>query len=833
MASAVESTHPMSATLRRSRSDSRAETAYRERFTEFDTVPDERSPRPSAAGPPIAHGTPRPVARNRAATVRGQPTVVDPGPDPLAPFRGEPRVRPPSPGRAASPDFDPQRTREIVPADRQGALRVRAPSPPPQRALAHVVRSPLPPPRPSARPSAPPAARRRPPTLPTVEVSLTPPPAVVTPPPPATVVPPPVAPPPSPPPAPAPAEVASARPPSPPIAEPPRPGPGPDLGRPRVVVVDGNEGNAAWLHRQLGDGFELLWVSSAADAAQLLRREPVPVMIIGESVPDVPIERLIEGVAGRTRTVVITVSRSGALAPAGVYYQIDRSLDGEAIRQVVAGAFAQHRKPAAMPELTDAVRIARLAGAARLVAMQRSAMDLARAIAVEAPALVDANRASCLFFDAEAGLLWSAHDPDEQGGIESPIAGLAGFAARTGALAVVDRAGEDSRYRPEVDNPSGKPEDRVAAVPIVDPNGEAHAVIMIVRDGRAAPFDGADRDLMVAFAARVAPVLDAFALEAKAESLTPPEPTPFRPEAVAAYKARKDEGAALRLAPRWAAIVYWVLIALVVIGISYLCFARVNDYAEGPAVVIAEGQQAVTVRAPGTVSEVKVAVGDKVVAGQELVLLYGGTEAADLAATELQFERALVERMQRPDDTGAANGLAQLVAQRDRARHGLAEKTIRAPVSGTIATVRLRAGQPVQAGQEALTIVSGDGGVTLLCFLPASYAPLMKQGLTIRLELDGHPRAYQRTKVASFTTNASGPGAVSQYLGDQLGDTVPVPGAVVLVRGHMEETEFVADKKKLKYRHGMTGKVAVRVRSQRMILSLIPGLKEVFGYDYD
>jgi hypothetical protein len=131
MASAVESTHPMSATLRRSRSDSRAETAYRERFPEFDTVPDERSPRPSAAGPPIAHGTPRPVARNRAATVRGQPTVVDPGPDPLAPFRGEPRVRPPSPGRAASPDFDPQRTREIVLADRQGALRVRAPSPPP------------------------------------------------------------------------------------------------------------------------------------------------------------------------------------------------------------------------------------------------------------------------------------------------------------------------------------------------------------------------------------------------------------------------------------------------------------------------------------------------------------------------------------------------------------------------------------------------------------------------------------------------------------------------------------------------------------------------------
>jgi multidrug efflux pump subunit AcrA (membrane-fusion protein) len=863
MGSAVESAHLMSATLRRSRSDSRAETAYRERFPEFDTVPDDRvSPRaaPPAGRPsdggrdraptraagtvmprPAAQGTPRPVTRHRAPTVRGQTTAAPDPDDVMQPYRGEPRIRQTAPGRAepraSSPGFDPQRTREIVPADRVSALRVRAPSP--DRVDAHIVRSPLPPPRPALPPrTAPPpqrAAPPRPPTPATVEVSMDqpplpptvaatpamPPPAPVAPPQPLPAQPPPPQPPPMmPPPAPRHEEAA---PPAMPVA----------MGRPRVLVVDGDQGSAAWLHRQLGELFDIQWVPSAADATQILRHEPVPVMIVGEQVPDMPVDHLVELVTTRTRTTVITVSRTGAPAPSGVYYQLDRALDGEAIRQVVAGAFAVHRKPAGSAELTDAARIARLAGAARLVAMQRSAMDLARAVAAEAPALVDANRATCLFFDAEAGLLWSAHDPDEQAGIESPIAGLAGFAARTGAIAIVDRASDDPRYKAEVDNPTGKGDDRVAAVPIVDPSGEAHAVMMIVRDGRAAPFDGADRDLMIAFAARVAPVLDAFALEAKAESLSPPEPTPFRPEAVAAYKARKDEGAALQLAPRWAAIVFWVLIALVVIGVSYLCLARVNDYAEGPAVIIAEGQQPVTVRAPGTVSEVKVAVGDKVVAGQELVILYDGTEAADLSATELQFERALVERMQRPDDNGAATGLAQLVAQRDRARHGLAEKTIRAPVAGTIATVRLRPGQPVTAGQEALTIVSGDGGVTLLCFLPASYAPLMKNGLTIRLELDGHPRAYQRTKVSSFTTNASGPGAVSQFLGDQLGDTVQMPGAVVLVRGHMDETEFVADRKRLAYRHGMTGKVAVRVRSQRMILSFIPGLKEVFGYDYD
>jgi multidrug efflux pump subunit AcrA (membrane-fusion protein) len=839
MRSAVESAHLMSATLRRSRSDSRAETAYRERFTEFDTVPDDRSsPRagPAAGHPaddgrgraptraagtvmprPAAQGTPRPLTRHRAPTVRGQATAAAaPVDEVMQPYRGEPRMRPAAPGRAGSPDFDPQRTREIVPADRVSALRVRAPSP--DRVGAHIVRAPLPPPR---APS-PPRSSPRPATPATVEVSMDQPPAqppapvpVAAPPPPPVRAPPPPSPPPP--------RYEEAAPPPMPVA----------TGRPRVVVVDGDQGNAAWLHRQLGEAFDIQWIPTAADAAQILRAEPVPVMIIGEQVPDMPVERLVELVTTRTRTTVITVSRTGAQAPAGVYYQLDRALDGEAIRQVVAGAFALHRKPAGSGELTDAARIARLAGAARLVAMQRSAMDLARAVAAEAPALVDANRATCLFFDAEAGLLWSAHDPEEQAGIESPIAGLAGFAARTGAIAIVERASEDPRYKAEVDNPRGKGDDRIAAVPIVDPGGEAHAVMMIVRDGRAAPFDGADRDLMIAFAARVSPVLDAFALEAKAESLAPPEPTPFRPEAVAAYKARKDEGAALQLAPRWAAIVFWVLISLVVIGISYLCLARVNDYAEGPAVIIAEGQQPVTVRAPGTVSDVRVAVGDKVVAGQELVILYDGTEAADLAATELQFERALVERMQRPEDNGAATGLAQLVAQRERARHGLAEKTIRAPVAGTVATVRLRPGQPVQAGQEALTIVSGDGGVTLLCFLPASYAPLMKNGLTIRLELDGHPRAYQRTKVSSFTTNASGPGAVSQFLGDQLGDTVQMPGAVVLVRGHMDETEFVADRKRLAYRHGMTGKVAVRVRSQRMILSFIPGLKEVFGYDYD
>jgi len=604
--------------------------------------------------------------------------------------------------------------------------------------------------------------------------------------------------------------------------------------RPRVLVADVDRSHAAWLSRHVAGLAEVAWVASAADAARLLRHGPVPVLIVGEQLADVPRERLIEAVATRTRTTVITVSRSPSPAapPQGVYYQLDRSLDGEAVRQVVTRALAQRARPGPGAELTDPVRLGRLAAAARGIALQRSASDVARAIAAETPDLVDANRATCLFFDADAGLLWSGHDPD-QPGVESPIAGVVGFAARTGAAVFVERAAADPRYRKEIDDPGGSGDERLAAVPIVDPNGEAHAVVLVARDGRAPAFDAADRDLLLAFAARIAPVLDAFALEAKAESLQPAEETPFRPEAVAAYKARKDEGGALRLAPRWAAIVYWVLIALVTIGVAYLCVARINDYAEGPAVVLAEGQEPVVVRAAGTVSEIRVAAGDRVVAGQELVRLYDAAEAADLASIEQQFEQALVERLQRPEDPSAATALASLAAQRDRARHGVAERTLRAPAAGVVGNVRLRAGQPVTAGQEALTIVSGQRGASVIAFLPASYAPLMKPGLTVRLELDGHPRAYQKTTVESFATHASGPAAISQFLGDQLGDAVKLPGAVVMIRGRMASDEFVVDGKHLGYRHGMTGRVAVRVRSQRMILSVIPGLKEVFGYDYD
>jgi hypothetical protein len=611
------------------------------------------------------------------------------------------------------------------------------------------------------------------------------------------------------------------------------PAPVPATGMPRVMVVDAARETATWIAGAITGLAELSWVSTAADAVLSLRRDPVRVLIVGDDIPDMPRERLITAVSTHTRAMVIAVAPAGGPPPAGVFYQIDRGLAADAVRQVVGRALASRDKPAvAAVEISDPLRIQRLAAAARCIALQRSAPDLARAIAAEVPELVGANRATCLFFDGESAQLWSAQDPDRPG-IESPMVGIAGFAARTGAIAIVDRAGEDPRYRKDVDDPVGRGDERLAAVPIIDPGGEVHAVVVVARDGRAPVFDPSDRDLLVAFAARVAPVLDAFALEAKAESLIPPDPSPFRPEAVAAYKARKDEGAALRLAPRWAAIVYWVLIALVAIGVSYLCLARINDYAEGPAVMLVEGQQAVTVRAPGTVSEVVVAIGQRVVAHQELVRLYDASEAASVAALEQQFEQALVERLQRPQDTTTAGTLAALLAQRDRARHDLAERTIRAPSGGVVGSVRLRPGQPVTAGQEALTLVSGEPGASMIAFLPASYGPLMKPGLTIRLELDGHPRIYQHTKVESFTTHASGPTAISQYLGDQLGDAIRVPGAVVLVRARMEKDSFIADEKQLAYRHGMTGKVNVRIRSQRMILSVIPGLKEVFGYDYD
>jgi hypothetical protein len=59
----------------------------------------------------------------------------------------------------------------------------------------------------------------------------------------------------------------------------------------------------------------------------------------------------------------------------------------------------------------------------------------------------------------------------------------------------------------------------------------------------------------------------------------------FREEAIRRYLDRGGRGEIARLTPGWVGATFWLVVAASLIGIAFLAFATVDEYAAGPAVV--------------------------------------------------------------------------------------------------------------------------------------------------------------------------------------------------------------------------------------------------------
>jgi hypothetical protein len=137
-----------------------------------------------------------------------------------------------------------------------------------------------------------------------------------------------------------------------------------------------------------------------------------------------------------------------------------------------------------------------------------AASDAALAEIVEAAAraLTGAERATFVLVDAGRRWMWSEARPGRPA-FEGPLVGVAGFVARTGIPLFAEHAGDDRRYRSVVDDPSGSPEDRLAAVPVLDDDGVVLAALVVVRSSDEPRFATAERKALASLAARLVPVL--------------------------------------------------------------------------------------------------------------------------------------------------------------------------------------------------------------------------------------------------------------------------------------------------------------------------------------
>jgi membrane fusion protein (multidrug efflux system) len=309
-----------------------------------------------------------------------------------------------------------------------------------------------------------------------------------------------------------------------------------------------------------------------------------------------------------------------------------------------------------------------------------------------------------------------------------------------------------------------------------------------------------------------------------AEDLTTPTPL-FREEALEHHAGRGDEGQLLRLSLGWTRWAFRALALVVTAAIVYAAVGTIHEYATGPAVVRVEDRADLTATFAGTVASVAVRPGQHVAAGEPLVQFVADEESAELARVDKEFELELIRVMRDPADLAARQSLTTLRAQKDHAAARLDQRIVHAQRAGVVSDLRIRPGQHLAAGDLILSIVGDDAPVSLVAVLPGRYRPALHPGMSLRFELDGYRYQYQELVIESVADDVVGPAEVRRYLGPDAADTVALTGPLVLVRARLPARSFSVDGKTYAFFDGLPGRADVRVRTEPILLTLVPALK--------
>jgi multidrug efflux pump subunit AcrA (membrane-fusion protein) len=544
----------------------------------------------------------------------------------------------------------------------------------------------------------------------------------------------------------------------------------------------------------------------AGDLLAALGEAPPPIVVVGE--PTAAVDPRLSHVIRRElpidqlRALLLSLAERRAL-----FAQAAPAPQSEADARRLQQAFALSR---------------RLAAAHDLGATERLAAD---AVAE----LVGADRAACLFHDGGDGSLWSEERMRSADGDERrAVGGLVGFVARTGLPAAAERFGDDPRALLAIDDPDGDPAAHLWAHPVIGARGQVHAVLVATRGSRRPPPGESERALLGAFAGMIAPFLDQLSAQIETQALleTPGEEPLFRQEALDA-QALPRWGDVIRVTPSWVSWAYWVLLVLIAGSLVYVSIGTVSTYSAGPAIVRSTTRQDVTARTPGNVTAVHVGPGDPVAAGEVVARLDDSDARGAVDRLEREFETQLRNRMLDPADGAADAALRSLRLELDRSRLALEERLVRAPVAGVVADVRIRGGQRVDPGDLLLSIADGSGGLEVVALLPGSDRPQLETGMPLRLELLGYRYTYQTLAIDSVSVDVLAPAEARRVLGPQLADGLPLASSVVLVRARMPTTEFQVDDRTYRYHDGMQGRAEVRVRQERILYTLVPGLRRL------
>lgn len=297
----------------------------------------------------------------------------------------------------------------------------------------------------------------------------------------------------------------------------------------------------------------------------------------------------------------------------------------------------------------------------------------------------------------------------------------------------------------------------------------------------------------------------------------------FRKEALDAHLAIRGEGEPLRLTPRWAAWTFGVLLAAFVFAAIYSVVGTIDEYASGIGIVRVQGRRELTAHLAGTVAEVDVQPGQRVRRGQVLVRMHG--DQAEFDRLSREFDAQLVKVLDAPTDQAARARLAELRSAREAARTQVEEHMVVAPEDGVVSDVRIRPGKLVEAGATVLSLVPSSARFEIVAVLPGNYRPRLRPGMPLRIQMVGYAYSYQNVPIASIGDQVVGPAEIRRFLPQDVADTLPIRGPVVLVTARLPGPTFRSGGKTYDYFDGMQGLAAARVGSRSVLATLVPGLE--------
>ena len=365
-----------------------------------------------------------------------------------------------------------------------------------------------------------------------------------------------------------------------------------------------------------------------------------------------------------------------------------------------------------------------------------------------------------------------------------------------------------------------------AILPIVT-SAEAVGVIMLTRNPRNPGYTPVEQISMLCLAREAASIIHHLAVEhiQKAPEVKADKGSLYRGEALEAHRSRGHEGVAIELSPGWVRRTYPLLIIGLVVAIIFAIFIHVPTYSSGRGVVVLEGAR-VPAPSGGNVEKVFVTAGDGVKKGMPIVKLISTEETTIDAQNRKEYEIAAYAFLDDQNDAATRFKLASAMFARDGSHARLEAKTIRASRDGLISDTRVHQGSQLNPGDSVATIIDPNVEPVVWVFLPGGDRPRIRVTQVVQIDIPGYNKTRERAIITGVNPEVVSGNEAGRFIGPELADALKLEGSFTLARARLPSRQFIAQKQKLFYYHGMLVGAEVKIQNKPFLVTLLPALEK-------